>query len=83
MSSELNLSSGFLLPEHSTCSLNRTSGGVGEATVVTSVLGRNCVISVLAKARSDRGQEQEQVALGTAPAEAVGCSLCSDVIAGE
>lgn len=74
----LNLSSGSLLPEHGTCSVNRTSGGVGETTVVTSVLGRNCMISFLAKARSGLGQKQEQVALGTVPAEAGGCSLCSE-----
>lgn len=75
MSAGLNLSSGSLLSECGTCGLNFASGGVGEATVETSVLGRNCVISFLAKARSGLGRGQEQVALGTAPAKAVGCSL--------
>lgn len=48
---------------------------------MTSVLGRNCVISFLAMTRSGLGQGQEQVALVTAPAKAVGCS--QNVIAGE
>lgn len=43
--------------------------------VVTSVMGRNYVISFLAKARSGLGRGQDPVALGTAPAKAVGRSL--------
>lgn len=42
VSTGLHLSSGSLLLERGTYSLNRTSGGVGEAMVVTSVMGRNC-----------------------------------------
>lgn len=56
VSTGLHLSSGSSLPERGTYSLNRASGGVRVATVVTSVLGRNCVISFLAKARSGLGQ---------------------------